>query len=52
MNGRTAAICLVVVCAILAGLLLESAISPVVAGGGFALALAVLGIVSGGFRKA
>ena len=52
MRGTTAAILFVVLCAVVAVLLLAGHIPPVWAAGAFALALALLGVASGGFRKA
>jgi len=51
MNGKKAALSLIVVCAALAILLLTGTIKSIVAGGVFAAALVVLGVASGGFRK-
>ncbi len=52
MKGKTAGFLLLAVCAILAVLLLTSAITPLVSGIVFAVVLAVLGTVSRGFRRA
>lgn len=52
MRGKTAAIFLAVVCAVVAALLLTGSIPPVWAGAVFAAALVLLGVTSGGFRKA
>ena len=51
MNGKTAAFIFVGVCVILAVLLLTGFISPIVSGSVFAVALVLLGGMSGGFRK-
>jgi len=51
MNGKTAAIIFVGVCVVLAILLLFGAISPLVSGSLFAIALVLLGGISNGFRK-
>ncbi len=51
MKGKTAGLVFLVVCAILAGLLLTSAINPPTGGFLFALTLASLGILSRAFRK-
>ncbi len=51
MEGKTAGLVFLVVCAILAALLLTSAIDPPTGGILFALSLAALGIVSRAFRK-
>jgi len=50
VNGRKAALYLCAVCAVLAILLLTGTMKPMAAGGAFAAALVVLGVVSGGFR--
>jgi hypothetical protein len=52
MKGKTAALLLLATCAILAGMLLASAITPWVSGSAFAIALVSLGCVSRGFGKA
>ncbi len=52
MKGKTAGLLLLAVCVVLAVLLLTSAISVPVSGIAFAVALAVLGTVSQGFRRA
>ena len=51
MNGKTATIIFVGVCIVLAILLLFGVISPLVSGSVFAIALVLLGGISGGFRK-
>jgi len=51
MNGRSAALLLCGLCAVLAVLLLAGTIRAFEAGGAFAVALAILGVSSGGFRK-
>ena len=51
MNKRTAAMIFLVVCLVLALLLLSGAISPLLGGGVFALALVVLGVFSRGFTN-
>ena len=51
MKGRVAGLIFLGVCIILAVLLLTGAISPIVSGAIFALALVLLGGFSGGFRR-
>jgi hypothetical protein len=51
MNGKTAAFLFLGVCAILAILLASGIIGPLVSGSIFAIALVLLGGMSGGFRK-
>jgi hypothetical protein len=51
MNGKTAAFIFVGVCIVLAILLLFGVIGPLVSGSAFAIALVLLGGISGGFRK-
>jgi hypothetical protein len=51
MSGKSAALALCGVCAVLAVLLIAGTIRPVVAGAAFAAALVVLGVASGGFVK-
>lgn len=51
MNGRTAGLVFLGVCVILALLLLTRTIGPVLSGAIFAIALAVLGGLSRGFRR-
>jgi len=51
MKGKAAGLLFLAVCIILAGLLLTSAITPMVSGTVFALVLVVLGIMSRGFRR-
>ncbi len=51
MNKMKAAMIFLVVCLVLALLFLSGAISPLLGGGVFALALAVLGIVSRGYTS-
>ncbi len=51
MNGKVAAFAFLIVCVVLAVLLLLRAISPVVSGAVFAIALVLLGGLSQGFRR-
>ncbi|NUM77304.1 hypothetical protein HUU40_23345 [candidate division KSB1 bacterium] len=51
MKGKTAGFAFLGVCIILAALLLTKTITPMQSGTVFALALALLGGFSGGFRK-
>ena len=51
MDRRTAAFVFLIVCVLLAALLLMQAITPVIASAAFAVALAILGGASAGFRK-
>jgi uncharacterized membrane protein len=51
MNGNIAAFLFLGVCVILAILLLTDAIGPLLSGSIFAVALVLLGGLSGGFRK-
>jgi hypothetical protein len=51
MEGKVAAFAFVIVCLVLAVLLLLRAISPLVSGSIFAVALATLGGLSRGFRR-
>ncbi|MEK6630639.1 MAG: hypothetical protein AABY89_07880 [Acidobacteriota bacterium] len=51
MKGKHAVAALLTVSVLVAALLLMGSITPVVAGGVFAAALALLGVLSGGFRK-
>ncbi len=51
MNGKNAAFIFVGVCVLLAILLLFGVISPLMSGSVFAIALVLLGGISGGFRK-
>ena len=51
MSGKTAAFAFCGVCALLAILLLAGVMGPMVSGLTFAVALAVLGTLSRGFRK-
>ena len=51
MNGKNEAVIFVGVCVVLAILLLFGLISPLVSGSVFAIALVLLGGISGGFRK-
>ncbi len=51
MKGKTAAFVFLGTCVILAALLLAKAITPILSGTVFAIALVLLGGVSGGFRK-
>jgi hypothetical protein len=51
MNRRTALLIFLAVCIVLAILLLTTIIKPLLAGIIFAIALVVLGGLSGGFRR-
>jgi len=51
MKGKAAGFLFLGICVILAALLLLKVISPLVSGIVFAVALATLGALSGGFRK-
>jgi hypothetical protein len=51
MKGKTAAFVFLGICLILAILLFTNIISPIIGGIIFALALVLLGGISGGFRK-
>ena len=51
MNRKTAGFIFLGVCILLAILLLAKAITPLVSGMLFAVALVVLGLLSGGFRR-
>ncbi len=51
MRGRIAAFSFLAVCIVLAILLLTHLITPIVSGGIFAAALAILGGMSSGFRR-
>lgn len=51
MNGKNAKIIFLVACIILAILLLTKVITPIASGIIFAIALVLLGGLSGGFRK-
>ncbi len=51
MNGKTAALLFVATCLILATLLLTKTITPLLSGTVFAVALALLGLISRGFKK-
>ncbi len=51
MKGKPAGLLFLAICVILAALLLTRAITPLVSGCVFAVALATLGGLSGGFRK-
>jgi len=50
MDRRIAAIALLAVCIALALLLLGGTITPIISGAIFAVVLALLGVLSGGFR--
>jgi hypothetical protein len=50
MTGRLAALVLLGICLLLAGLVVAGAIGRVAAGVAFAIALATMGALSGGFR--
>ena len=51
MDRKIAVIVLLAVCVVLALLLLSGVIAPIVGALLFAVALVVLGVLSGGFRK-
>ncbi len=51
MDGRVAGLVFLGVCVVLATLLLARVITPVISGSVFAIALALLGGVSRGFRR-
>ncbi len=51
MDGKVAAFAFLIVCLVLAVLLFLRAISPVASGAVFAIALALLGGLSRGFRR-
>jgi hypothetical protein len=51
VKGKTAGYLFLAICAVLAGLLFTSAITPLAGGIVFAAALAVLGILSRGFGR-
>ena len=51
MDRKVAVFVFLIVCVVLAALLLVHVITPVIASGAFAIALAILGGASGGFRK-
>jgi hypothetical protein len=51
MRGKTAGLTFLGICAVLAVLLLSGAITPVVSGALFAVALVVLGGISKGFKN-
>ncbi|MCG3154631.1 MAG: hypothetical protein DKINENOH_01225 [bacterium] len=51
MKGKTASFVFLGVCVILAALLLTKTITPIQSGTVFAIALVLLGAISGGFRK-
>ena len=51
MKGKTAGIIFLAICAAIAALLLASAITPLISGCVFAVALVALGISSHGFRR-
>lgn len=51
MNGKIAALLFLAVCVVLATLLAAGIIGPPVSGSIFAIALVLLGGMSGGFRK-
>ena len=52
MEGKDAVLVLLLVCMLLAVMVLAEKIDPKIAGGAFAVALALLGVLSRGFRKA
>ncbi len=51
MKAKTAGLLFLVICVVLAALLLAGFITPLISGSIFAVALALLGGMSGGFRK-
>ncbi|MGE5180170.1 MAG: hypothetical protein ACM3PF_13865 [Bacteroidota bacterium] len=51
MEGKDAVLVLLLVCMLLAVMVLAEKIDPKIAGGAFAVALALLGVLSRGFRK-
>ncbi|HYJ33280.1 MAG TPA: hypothetical protein VE326_08670 [Candidatus Binatia bacterium] len=51
MEGKDAVWLLVLICMLLAVMALAGKIQPMIAGGAFAAALAILGVLSRGFRK-
>jgi hypothetical protein len=51
MEGKDAILVLLLVCMLLAVLVLAGKIVPMIAGGSFAAALVILGVLSRGFRK-
>ena len=51
MDGKLASLIFTGICALLAVLLLAGIIGPLTSGLLFAIALMILGILSGGFRK-
>jgi hypothetical protein len=51
VDRRIAAFAFLIVCVVLAALLLVHATTPVIASAAFAIALAILGGASAGFRK-
>jgi uncharacterized membrane protein YfbV (UPF0208 family) len=51
MEGKDAILVLLLVCTLLAVMVLAGKLVPTIAGGAFAVALAVLGVLSRGFRK-
>jgi membrane protein implicated in regulation of membrane protease activity len=51
MEGKDAVWLLVLICMLLAVMALAGKIEPKIAGGAFAAALAILGVLSRGFRK-
>lgn len=52
MEGKDAVLVLLLVCLLLAVMVLSEKIDPKIAGGAFAVALALLGVLSRGFRRA
>ena len=52
MEGKDAVLVLLLVCMLLAVMVLAEKIDPKIAGGAFAVALALLGVLSRGFRRA
>lgn len=51
MEGKDAIYALLLICMLLAVMLLAGKLAAPIAGGAFALALAVLGVLSRGFRR-
>jgi hypothetical protein len=51
MSKKTAGLVFLAICVALAGLLIVEAISPIISGSVFALALVSLGILSRGFTR-
>jgi hypothetical protein len=51
LKGKSASLLFLGICIVLAVLLLTRALTPILSGVVFAIALAVLGLLSAGFRK-